>query len=107
MHANDDNRRDDNRRVSSRVSFANEHRDDHHTRPLKGGAWGSSSNDTHSDDNRQRFSIVLEGIDDMQPVVIRLRQLLKLALRGLRLRCVECRETTEATTTAEQRESST
>jgi hypothetical protein len=41
---------------------------------------------------KQRFSIVLEGSDDTQPVVIRLRQALKLLGRAFRLKCVEIRE---------------
>ncbi len=41
---------------------------------------------------KQQFAIVLEGGDDHQPTVIRLRQLLKLADRAYRLRCVGCQE---------------
>ena len=42
---------------------------------------------------KQTFTITLEGRDDDRtPAVIRLRQLLKMALRGYRLRCVACQE---------------
>ena len=40
----------------------------------------------------QRFTITLEGKDDVQPVVIRLRQALKLLGRAFKLRCIGCRE---------------
>jgi hypothetical protein len=35
-----------------------------------------------------RFLITLEGLDDAQPVVVRVRQALKLLGRAFRLKCV-------------------
>lgn len=37
---------------------------------------------------KQRFTIILEGDDDVTPVVIRLRHALKLLLRAFGLKCV-------------------
>jgi hypothetical protein len=42
--------------------------------------------------NGQRFEIVLEDRDDITPVIVRLRELLKIAGRGLRLKCIEARQ---------------
>lgn len=42
---------------------------------------------------KQRFSIVLESLgDDHRPAAVRLRQLLKIAFRGFRLRCTAIAE---------------
>jgi len=48
---------------------------------------------------KQRYVVVLEGRDDAQPVTQRLGLALKLLLRAFRLKCVECRQATEAATT--------
>lgn len=37
--------------------------------------------------NRERFVLELEALEDSVPVPVRLRRLLKIALRTLRLRC--------------------
>ena len=47
------------------------------------------------DTPRPRYRIELEALPDPTPVIIRLRRLLKHALRACRLRCVECRPAEE------------
>ena len=42
---------------------------------------------------RQQFAITLEALaDDLRPPEIRLRQILKLCLRGFRMKCVAVEE---------------
>ncbi len=95
MHV-DETRTDETRRVPSRVSLANvtPRRDTH--APLKGVPCivPRSLDGSHSTipGYRQRFTITLEGDDDSQPVIIRLRQALKLLGRAFKLRCVEAVE---------------
>jgi hypothetical protein len=50
---------------------------------------------TYRHQGGEEFIITLRALgDDDAPPVVRLRHLLKYALRGLRLRCTDARETT-------------
>lgn len=54
-------------------------------------------------DERPRYLVELEALpDDLAPAAVRLRRLLKVALRAFRLRCVRAEEAPGPTPAAEE-----